>query len=56
MKIKTNFLIYGPKIAFMRHWNVAGALVSPKGITLNWKWPWWVLKAILASSAGSILI
>jgi hypothetical protein len=29
-------LINGANMEFIGHWNVAGALVRPKGITLNW--------------------
>jgi hypothetical protein len=35
MKTKTNFQMYPAKIEFMTHWNVAGALVNPNGMTLN---------------------
>lgn len=34
-KIRTNLLKNGLKIEFMKLWNVAGAFVSPKGITKN---------------------
>jgi hypothetical protein len=35
MNTKINFLMYFPKMAFIKHWNVARVLVSPKGMTLN---------------------
>jgi hypothetical protein len=43
-------------MTFIKYWKVDGALVSPKGITLNWKYAWWVLKASLGSSPGTNLI
>jgi hypothetical protein len=46
MKTNTNFPAKGAKTEFMAHQNVAGALVRPNGITLNWYCPLCVLKAV----------
>jgi hypothetical protein len=35
MNTKTNFLMNGAKMEFIRHWKVEGALVSPNGIALS---------------------
>jgi hypothetical protein len=42
------------KILFTKHWNVAGPLVSPKGITLYLKLPYREQNVVRSSEAGSI--
>jgi len=50
MNTSTCFLSTGAKILFMTLWNVAGAFVSPKGITRSSYNPLCVLNAVLNSS------
>lgn len=52
----TNLWTYLAKMAFIRHWNVAGAFVGPNGMTLKWKWLWCVLKVIFSSSPSRMWI
>src|SRR5579859_5612977 len=47
---KTNLSMYGRRIWFINVWNVAGALVNPKGITENSYFPYLVLKAVFLTS------
>ena len=51
----TKDLRNGAKIPFIIRWNVAGALVSPKGITIHWKLPNCVLNAVLGMCSFRIL-
>ena len=51
----TNLSKYGWKILFMRVQNVAGALVSPKGITKNSYEPYLVTHVVFGSSPSAIL-
>ena len=44
------------KIEFMRCMNYAGAFVKPNGITVNWKWPYRVRKAVFSTSPSAIWI
>ena len=46
----------GWKTKFINLWNVAGALVSPNGITLYAKHPQGVIKVVLIWSSSAILI
>ena len=51
----TNLPNYGLKTLSMSVMNIVGALVNPKGITKNSKWPNSVLKAVFGISARQIL-
>jgi hypothetical protein len=55
-KYHNEFPDIGAKIGFIAHWKVAGALVTSKGITLNWYWSLLVLIAVFASSYYTIMI
>ena len=44
------------KISFMNHWNIAGALVSPNGITKYSKVPYQVQKVVFHSSPSLMQI
>jgi hypothetical protein len=56
MKTSTPFLNSSAKIMFIKLWKVAGALVSPNGITRNSNKPLCVLKVVLYYSLAAIQI
>ena len=41
------------KTMFINSWKTAGALLNPKGITLNWKSPRWQAKAVFSLLSSS---
>src|SRR6266511_6028222 len=47
---KQNFLKYSLSTSFMSLWKVAGALLSPKGMTINWYSPYAIIKAVFSRS------
>ena len=54
--VMTYLRLAGAKMRFIKHWNVGGPLVTPNGITRNWKCPECVLNAVFSSSGSCIRI